>query len=327
MRLRGDLSDRFPLVAGAALLALTAAIAGSLAVGAVDLRISELLREGSEANAILRTIRLPRVAGAAAIGAILAMCGLTFQTLLRNSLADPFILGVSGGAACGAALATATGIRSTMSVASAAFVGACLAISFVLLLARRHGATDAARLLLAGIVVNAFFSAVILVALSFTHGADLSAAVRWMMGGLAGTNWTAASLVLITAAAMLALLAILSSDIRLLAFGEEDAVARGVNAERVKLIGFLAASVATGIAVSVSGVIGFVGLIVPHGIRLLVRRDFRFLLPLVFLGGAALLVVADAVARTAIAPAELPVGALTALVGVPFFLAILRRAS
>jgi iron complex transport system permease protein len=275
---------------------------------------------------ILLRIRLPRVLLAGAIGATLAIAGVTFQTLLRNPLADPFILGVSGGAAAGAAVATALRLsRFTGVVPLVAFAGAIGATAAVFLLARRRDHTDPVRLLLSGLVLNAFFSAVILISFSLSRGADLTAALRWMMGSIFGATWTAVVLLSALLVVAMAVLAFIANDLRLLAFGEEDARSRGVDVERVKLIGFGTASVVTGAAVAVSGIIGFVGLLVPHLIRLVWRRDFRFLLPLCALGGAALVIAADLLSRVLVTSAELPIGAFTAILGVPFFLSLLRR--
>ncbi|HEV7238849.1 MAG TPA: iron ABC transporter permease [Thermoanaerobaculia bacterium] len=278
------------------------------------------------ARTILLRIRLPRVLLAAAIGATLAVAGVTFQTLLRNALADPFILGVSGGAAAGAAIATALRLaRFPGVVPLVAFLGACGATAAVFLLARRRDHTDPTRLLISGLVLNAFFSAVILISFALSREADLTAALRWMMGTVFGATWTDVILLSSLLVTAMIVLAFFANDLRLLAFGEEDAKARGVEVERVKLIGFGVASIITGAAVAVSGIIGFVGLLVPHLIRLIWRRDFRFLLPLCALGGATLVVAADALSRTLVTSAELPIGAFTAILGVPFFLSLLRR--
>jgi iron complex transport system permease protein len=308
-----------PFLTLAAILAI--AIALALAFGAAP------LGEGDGARTILFQLRLPRVLLAAAIGAALAVAGLTFQTLLRNPLADPFILGVSGGAACGAAVATALRLSRFPGVVPAvAFAGALGATGAVFLLARRRDHTDPTRLLLSGLVLNAFFSAVILIAFALSREADLTAALRWMMGTLFGATWTNVALVGSLLTAVMAVLVFVANDLRMLAFGEEDARAHGVDVERIKMIGFLAASIVTGAAVAVSGIIGFVGLLVPHLIRLVWPRDFRFLLPLTALGGATLLVCADLLSRVSVENTELPVGAFTAVLGVPFFLSLLRRA-
>jgi iron complex transport system permease protein len=300
-------------------VALVAVVVIAISFGAVAL-------DDPAARTILFRLRLPRVLLAAAIGATLAVAGVTFQTLLRNPLADPFILGVSGGAAAGAAIATALRwARVPGLVPFVAFLGACGATAAVFLLARRRDHTDPTRLLLSGLVLNAFFSAIILIAFSLSRQADLTAALRWMMGNISAATWTDLAVVTVPLLLAMAVLALIANDLRLLAFGEEDAKARGVDVERVKLIGFGTASIITGAAVAVSGIIGFVGLLVPHLIRLIWRRDFRYLLPLCALGGATLVAGADVLSRTLVTTAELPIGAFTALLGVPFFLSLLRR--
>ncbi|HEX8619260.1 MAG TPA: iron ABC transporter permease [Thermoanaerobaculia bacterium] len=298
--------------------ALAIAIALAIAFGSVSL-------DDPAARTILIRLRLPRVLLAAAIGATLAVAGVTFQTLLRNPLADPFTLGVSGGAAAGAAIATALRwTRYPGVVPLVAFGGAVAATAAVFLLARRRDRTDPTRLLISGLVLNAFFSAVILIAFSLSRQADLTAALRWMMGTLFGATWMHVALVTTCLVIALVVLTFIANDLRLLAFGEEDAKARGVNVERIKLLGFGVASIITGAAVAVSGIIGFVGLLVPHLVRLVWRRDFRFLLPLCALGGATLVVGADLLSRVLVATTELPIGAFTAVLGVPFFLSVLR---
>jgi iron complex transport system permease protein len=294
--------------------------------GAASVAWRDALAGDPTARAILFHIRLPRALLAALVGATLGMAGITFQTLLRNPLADPFILGVSGGAACGAAIATAFGLaRIPAVVPLVAFAGALLATTAVFLLARRREYTDPTRLLLSGLVLNAFFSAVILLAFAFSRESDLTAALRWMMGTLFGATWNDAALLAVVFAIAYATLTAIGGDLRMLAFGEDDAKSRGVEVERIKLIGFGAASIATGAAVAMSGIIGFVGLLVPQLIRMMWRRDFRFLLPLCALGGATLLVLADVASRIALPSSELPIGAFTAILGVPFFLSLLRR--
>jgi iron complex transport system permease protein len=300
-------------------IVLIAILVLAVSMGAVSL-------DDPAARTILLRLRLPRVLLAAAVGATLAVAGVTFQTLLRNPLADPFILGVSGGAAAGAAIATALRwARFPGVVPFVAFLGACGATAAVFLLARRRDHTDPTRLLLSGLVLNAFFSAIILIAFSLSSQADLTAALRWMMGNISAATWTDVLLVTVPLLIALLVLAFVANDLRLLVFGEEDAKARGVDVERVKLIGFGTASIITGAAVAVSGIIGFVGLLVPHLIRLIWRRDFRYLLPLCAFGGAILVVGADLLSRTLVTSAELPIGAFTAILGVPFFLSLLRR--
>ena len=278
------------------------------------------------ARTVMFDIRLPRVLLAALVGAALACAGVTFQTLLRNPLADPFILGISGGAACGAAVATALRLARIPGLISiVAFAGALGATGAVFLLARRREYTDPTRLLLSGLVLNALFTAVILIAYALAPSSDLTMALRWMMGTLFGATWSDVLLLLAFVVAALAVLMAIAGDLRMLAFGEDDAKSRGVDVERIKLIGFAASSIVTGAAVAVSGIIGFVGLLIPHVIRLIWRRDYRVLLPLSAIGGAILLALADLASRVALASTELPLGAFTAILGVPFFLSLLRR--
>ena len=278
------------------------------------------------ARTVMFDIRLPRVRLAALVGAALACAGVTFQTRLRNPLADPCILGISGGAACGAAVATALRLARVPGVVPAvAFAGALGATAAVFLLARRREYTDPTRLLLSGLVLNALFTAVILIAYALAPSSDLTVALRWMMGTLFGATWSDVLLLLVFFLAALAVLIAIAGDLRMLAFGEDDAKSRGVNVEQIKLAGFAASSIVTGAAVAVSGIIGFVGLLIPHVIRLLWRRDYRVLLPLSAIGGAILLVLADLASRVSLASTELPIGAFTAILGVPFFLSLLRR--
>lgn len=284
--------------------------------------------EDETARLVLLKIRIPRVLLAAVVGATLAVSGLTFQTLLRNPLADPFILGVSGGAACGAAIATALGLaRLPMVLPLVAFAGACLATGAVFLLARRDRHVEPMRLILAGLVLNSLFSALILLSLSVTRGSDLTAALRWMMGSLFSASWRDVSLLSLILLGALGVLSWFSNDLRMMAFGDDDARSRGVSVERVKLVAYLTASIATGATVAVSGIIPFIGLMIPHAVRMVWRSDFRLLLPLSALAGALLLTAADAGSRVAVAPQELPIGAITAVLGVPFFLVIMRRLS
>jgi iron complex transport system permease protein len=308
------------------LAALVVAIFAASTFGSASVSWRDAIAGEPTARTVMFDIRLPRVLLAALVGAALASAGVTFQTLLRNPLADPFILGVSGGAACGAAVTTALGLARIPGVVSiVAFIGACGATAAVFILARRREYTDPTRLLLSGLVLNALFSAIILIAFALSPASDLTAALRWMMGTLFGATWSDVLLLLAFVVVAIIALVMIAGDLRMLAFGEDDARSRGVDTERIKLIGFAAGSIVTGAAVAVSGIIGFVGLLVPHLMRLIWRRDYRVLLPLSALGGAILLVLADLASRLALPNSELPVGAFTAILGVPFFLSLLRR--
>jgi iron complex transport system permease protein len=320
----------------ARLLLLAALLAASLLLavrlGAVPLGVRAIVdaavgRGDPAAIAIVRDLRLPRSVQAALVGAALAASGAAFQALLRNPLAEPYILGVSGGAAVGAVCAIVLGLAAHVwAVPLAAFLGALVAIALVLRISVSIGSTlDTRVLLLGGVVIGAFFNACILLALTFADTESFRSAIFWMMGSFSGATWRGSGvLALYLVPALLVLLA-LARPLNLLAIGEETAAYLGVSVERVKYLAYATASLLTAAAVAVAGVIGFVGLVVPHVVRFIWGSDYRFLIPASALLGAAFLVLADAVARTAAAPTELPMGAVTALVGVPFFLWLLRR--
>lgn len=310
-----------------------AALAVSLRFGAVGLGWEPLWKGlrgiGEPAHiAIARELRLPRAVLAALVGGALALAGATFQVLLRNPLAEPYVLGVSGGAAVGAVLAIGVGWAADASWALplAAFGGALVAIGAVLRIARAvGGALDIRVLLLAGVVAGSFFNALILLLLSFQEAEAYRAAVFWMMGSVAGATWPAVMLLAAALALAVVLLLGLARPFNLLAAGEETAGFLGVRVDRVRLVAYLIASLLTAGVVVVAGGIGFVGLFVPHTVRLLWGGDHRFLLPAAVLLGAAVVPLADTVARVAVAPAELPLGVVTAFVGAPFFIGVLRR--
>lgn len=318
-----------------ALLAGLLLVAGLIAVriGAVGLGTGEIVRallgEGDERTlAIVRGLRAPRVVLAALCGGALALSGMTFQALLRNPLADPFILGVSSGAATGsvAAVVLHLDVLGAWVVPVAAFAGALLSVLLVLRVGTVPGRVlDPRTLLLAGVIVGAFGNAAILLFLTFADVESFRSAVFWMMGSLAGSTWRYTALLGIPLAAGATVLFGLARSLNLLAVGEGTAAALGVRVERMKYLCYALASLLAAIAVAVSGVIGFVGLVVPHAVRLLWGSDHRLLVPCAGLLGATFLVLADAAARTAAAPAELPIGVITAFVGVPFFILLLRR--
>lgn len=317
------------------LLALLLGLAGMLAVrvGAVGLSLRDILAAirgtaDSATHTIVVGLRVPRVVLAALCGAALAISGATYQALLRNTLAEPYILGVSSGAALGAVAATVLGLDrlSAWVIPAFAFAGAIAAIVLVLRVALVAGRVlDRRTLLLAGVVVGAFCNAAVLLFLTFADAESFRSAVFWMMGSLAGATWRHALLMGVPLVIAGVVLFGLARALNLLAVGEATAAALGVPVERVKYLCFALASVLAAAAVAVSGVIGFVGLIVPHAVRLLWGSNYRQLLPAAALLGAIFLVVADAAARTVAAPTELPIGVLTALVGVPVFVVLLRR--
>ncbi|MFQ5694544.1 MAG: FecCD family ABC transporter permease [Terriglobia bacterium] len=278
----------------------------------------------TEHRLILLTVRLPRIFLAIIVGAALAMAGAGYQALLRNPLAAPYVLGVSSGAALGTILSLTFAARLPLATPVAGFLGAVGTIALVYALGQRGGELSSYTLLLAGVMTAAFLSALIILLLNFLSGRDLRGMTFWLMGDLSNPvafnlGWLALAILLV-----LAVIYLVAGDLNLLLTGEPEAEALGVNVKRTKLVVYLAASVATGLAVSVSGAIGYVGLVVPHLVRLLFGSDYRLLVPASALSGAVMLLAADTVARTVIAPTELPVGAVTALVGAPVFIYLLR---
>lgn len=280
---------------------------------------------------ILVRVRIPRVLLAAMVGAALAASGVIFQALLRNPLADPYILGVSSGAGLGAMIAVISGLSWTLwgrsPIAVFAFVGALGTVWLVWGIGRITGRYQVTGLLLAGVVVNAFLSAMILFLVSIARGQQLYATIFWLMGNMAEEDfsvlWVGGGCI---TAGVVALF-FLGPQLNIISVGHEDARSIGVAVEKVEFAAFAISAFITAVAVSLSGLIGFVGLIVPHAVRLLFGPDHRQLLPLGSLAGAMFLVVADTVARMVVAPAQLPVGVVTAMIGGPFFLFLLIRHS
>lgn len=313
--------------------ALVVAVLLGIRFGAAALTMGDIFDvvrgRGLESNRfIVLQLRAPRAVLAVLVGGGLALAGAVFQALLRNPLAEPYILGISGGAAAGAVLALAAGWVSAISYALplAAFVGSGVAIFFVFgvaLSADRR--MDVRVLLLSGVVVGAFFSAVIALVLALAEAPTVRSAVLWMMGSLSGASWRSVSVVAAYTVPLSVALLLLARPLNLMAIGEETAGYLGTNVERIKRTAYGSASFIAAAGVAFVGVIGFVGLIIPHAVRILAGPDHRRLLPLSFLAGATFLALADLLSRTVIAPAEVPIGVITAFVGVPFFLLLLRR--
>ncbi|MFB6310189.1 MAG: vitamin B12 ABC transporter permease BtuC [Salinirussus sp.] len=274
------------------------------------------------AETIVRQLRLPRIALAAVVGFALAAAGTVMQGFFRNPMADPSIIGVSAGAAVGAVAVIALPLTVPFGLHAAAFVGAVAAAFTVYLIATRNGRTPVATLLLAGIAVQTFLGAVVSYLL-LEAGQSLERAVYWLMGHLQNATWDQVQLTIPLAVLAFAVLVVYARDLNVLLLGEADAQTLGIEVERSKRVLLAVSSIITATAVAVAGVIGFVGLIVPHAMRLVVGPDHRVLLPTSALAGATFLVLADTVARAG--PAQLPVGIVTAAVGAPFFLYLLRR--
>jgi iron complex transport system permease protein len=314
---RGSDSRRATRLALAAMIA-----AASLVVGlAAGERWLDPFDPGSPLDArIVWSLRWPRVQGAALVGALLALGGALLQTLVGNPLAEPYVLGVAGSGAVGAIAALAWSTPSPWSVPVGAFLGAGVGTATILPFVR----LGPARLLLAGVVLAALWGALVSLALALAGERDLGRAVHWMLGDL-GSEHVSRSLLWAGVFAMLAAGAVLAPHLDRLALGDTHAATMGTPVLRLRFFVVLLASCSTGLAVAAAGTLGFVGLVVPHAARLLVGSPHRVLLPACAAGGAALLVLADAAARTVIAPAELPAGVVTAALGVPVFLWLLVR--
>ena len=281
---------------------------------------------------IFLVARLPRVLSGALVGATLAAAGVVLQAMLRNPLATPFTLGVSAGGALGAMLAIAFGLEVGMmgvsSIPIASFAGSLVAIGIVYWLAssqKRGLSTNV--LLLAGVTLNSFFSALILFVQYLSDFTESFRTIRWLMGDLDVGSYSPIIAALPFVVAAFAVFAILPRTLNLLTLGDDVAAARGVEVVRTQRLAFLSASLATGAAVSLGGPIGFIGIVVPHLVRLMVGSDHRIVLPAAALFGAAFTVLCDLGARTIMAPLELPVGIITALIGGPFFLWLLVKKS
>ncbi len=306
---------------------LCCAFAITLALGSVPLSAAQLWTvatggDAGMAGEVVWTLRLPRALAAAACGGLLALAGALMQVLLRNPLADPYVLGISGGAAVGALLAMLAGVTS-MLLELSAFAGALGAMALVFGLAHGEGAHTPTRLLLTGVIVSAGCSAVVSFILAVASEQSLRGMLFWLMGDASvAANPAFAAFALGVGVAVCVPLA---RDLNMLARGDFTAQTLGVPVAKLRLMVYLIASALTAVAVTTIGAVAFVGLIVPHLMRLALGNDQRLLLPASALAGATLLLLADTAARTVIAPAQLPVGVLTALLGVPVFLFLLNR--
>lgn len=316
-----------------AALGLVAAVAlvAAIAVGPAGYSAGQVLaaltgRADPVTVAIVRDLRVPRALLAFLVGGSLAVTGAALQALVRNPLADPYLLGLSGGAGLGAVGAIALHLGGAWALPASAFLGALVAVALVYRLALVTGSVlDARVLLLGGVVVGSFAASLMAAIMVVSPAAELRNALLWLLGGFESASWQ--TLIVFGAYAILPLTVIYlaSRPLDLLTLGEEPAQYLGADVERVKRMVYVASSLLTAAAVAVAGIIGFVGLVVPHAIRLLGAHLHRRLLPAAFLLGGALLAAADALARTVLAPVELPVGVVTAMVGVPVFVVLVRR--
>jgi iron complex transport system permease protein len=307
-----------------------AALVIGLVTGAVPLSPTAigraLVNPAAPAAAIVRDLRLPRVLLAFLVGGSLALSGAALQALVRNPLAEPYLLGLSGGAGLGGVLAIAAGLNAPWAVPAAAALGSLAAVALVYRLSVVAGRRlDPRILLLAGVVVGAFAGALMTAVIALSTAARLRDAYFWLLGGFSAASWTALLVFACYAVVPIVVLFLQARSLDLLSLGEEPAQHLGAEVERTKRIVYFTTSLLTAAGVAVCGIIGFVGLVVPHAIRRLSTPLHRALLPLVFVAGGAFLVLADALARTALRPRELPVGVVTALVGVPLFAVLLRK--
>ncbi len=313
----------------AVVLTLVAAgcVALALIVGSERLPLSEVIaalggRGTPLATDIVVNLRLPRALSAFATGGLLAVAGALMQVLLRNPLADPYILGVSGGAAVAALAAMSVGLAGAW-VDTGAFAGALGAMLLVFALAHGPGGWTPLRLLLTGVVVAAGLSAGISLLLALGPDSSLRGMLFWLMGDLSHADAWGRGLAVLVAAVAAGLL--VARHLNVLSLGDDQARSLGVPVGPLRALIYVVASLLTAVAVTLAGSIGFIGLVVPHALRLAVGHDHRLILPGAALAGGSLLVVADTIARSVLAPRQLPVGALTALIGVPLFLALMRR--
>ncbi|MBK7563724.1 MAG: iron ABC transporter permease [Propionivibrio sp.] len=310
-------------LSGLALLSIALALmVGSIRVSPGEVWTSLVNAGGGIAGDVVRSLRLPRALAGFACGGLLALAGALLQILLRNPLADPYILGISGGAGVGAMLAILFGL-SAAGINGFAFLGALGAMVVVFGLAHGDGSWTQTRLLLTGVIVAAGCGAVVALMLSIAPEHKLRGMLFWVMGDLSQTNDPVLALVILAAALLVSLP--FARELNLLARGADTAQTLGVAVVRLRRGVFVVASLATAAAVTHAGSIGFIGLIVPHLVRLATGNDQRLLLPASALAGGSLLVIADTLARTVVAPQQLPVGVLTALIGVPVFLFLLTR--
>jgi iron complex transport system permease protein len=324
-------------ICGGLSLLLFAAVVLSLKLGAYPIATSDvvmtLVRRAighteqipTDFRLVIFELRLPRIALGILVGAALSVSGAGFQALLRNPLADPYVLGVSSGAALGAILSLVWAPHVPLAMQGAAFAGAALTITAVYFLGRRGGQLDSTTLLLAGIITASFLSAVIVFLMTTLSGRDLRGMAFWLMGDLASAPPIHLGFLFLVLVLAIGAIYSTAADLNLILTGEQEARHLGVNVGRVKIVVYVAASLLTGLAVSVSGAIGYVGLLVPHVMRMLFGTDHRIVIPTSALGGALAVVLADMLARTVIAPTELPVGAMTAVAGAPVFIYLLRR--
>ena len=326
-------------LAAALTLAVPLCLLLAISLGTIYISFSEVIgslfsRSATELNSlVIEQIRLPRAMLAALVGALLGICGATTQGLFRNPLADPSLIGVTAGASAGAAItiftaasvSQITGIEGLWLVTFGAFIGGAIAVIGVYLLATNQHGTSVATMLLAGIAITAIAGGLTSLIEFFADNEALRRISLWQMGGLDGANGARVSIAAVIAAVIFTLLPRYSTALNAFLLGESEARHLGIAVQKTKLHLILLVALGVGVSVALAGTIAFVGLVVPHIIRLLIGPNHTYLLPLSALGGAILLLLADTLARTILAPIELPVGLVTAMFGAPFFISLLRH--
>jgi iron complex transport system permease protein len=322
--------SRLALLALGVFLFFLFAVLLSLALGPANLspaRVAKYLfsgpREGDAGNTIFWQIRMPRVLLALLVGAALSLAGAILQGLFLNPLTDPYVTGVSSGAALGATIAFFFNLPAVPWLSMFAVIGGIATLFFVYSLARKRGTLNIYQLLLGGVTVSYLFLALVSV-LMIKSGRDMHAIFYWLLGSFSGRGWTEVKICLVVLPFFVVPF-FFTDELNILLQGEERALELGVNVERVKIVLFFISAFVTAIAVSVSGIIGFIGLVVPHISRLITGPDHRKVLPMSMVLGAAVMALSDLVARVAFAPSEIPVGVVTIFFGAPFFIYLLKR--
>jgi len=304
----------------------------SLYFGAVKINMVEMIKsilerdkELESIRLILFKIRMPRIILAGIVGFVLSLGGVIFQALLRNPLADPFILGVSSGSAFGAVIGIIVGLDYKLGIPAMAFCGAVFTIILVMIIGKKEEVeSESSDIILAGVIINAFFTAIIMFFISCSSDERLHSILFWLYGDLSQASYIPSIITAPVAFCSFLILYLFSRHLNIITAGEEVALQLGIDIKKVKWICLVTVSLSVGLTVSFSGLIGFAGLIVPHLCRMMWGSDHRILIPAASLGGAIFLISADTFARTIISPNELPVGVVTAAIGAPFFIYLLR---
>ncbi|MBI5376527.1 MAG: iron ABC transporter permease [Candidatus Schekmanbacteria bacterium] len=316
----------------------SAAIFASLCIGSVPLTVSSVTdvlfkfitsnnSADSYTRAIVMDLRLPRAVFSFLVGAGLSIAGIIFQVVLKNPLAEPYILGISGGSAAGAVIAIFAGFSFAYYITVFSFAGALVAIGILLFISTGRWGVSSNSLLLGGVIINAFFAAVVMFILSVSTRGEMQRAFFWLMGDLSNIPFSTVKFILPIVAGGGILTFVSARKLNVLSLGDETALQLGVNVRFYSMVIIVLASLLTAGVVASSGLIGFVGLVVPHMVRLTVGADNRITVPASFFAGGTFLLISDTIARTVISPIELPVGTVTAIIGSPFFLYLLKKES